>query len=50
MSHWKEGDDWLNEGQSHTQTELWHGERFRELSWFWNPEEEYSLPELCPHC
>ena len=50
MAHWKEQCDWLNQGQSHTQTELWHGERFKELAWFWNPEEEYTLPELCPHC
>ena len=50
MSHWNERGDWLNQGQCDTQTELWHGERFRELSWFWNPEEEYTLPELCPHC
>lgn len=49
MSHWKERDDWLNKGQTYTQTELWHDEQFRELSWFWNPEE-YTLPELCSHC
>ena len=29
-------------------TELWHGKRFRELSWFWNPQKEYILSEWCP--
>ena len=29
--------------------ELWHGRRFRELSWFWDSSRQYMLPEKCPH-
>lgn len=53
MAHWRDRDEWLSGTAEHThvaQTELWHGDRFKELSWFWNPEKEYTLPELCPHC
>ncbi len=37
MAHWKDRIDWMNEESMSTpthvaQTELWHGERFKELS------------------
>ena len=40
MAHWKDKDSWLNCHESWTtcnSSELWHGKRFRELSWFWDP-------------
>ena len=28
--------------------EIWDGDRFSELSWFWNPDAEWILPAKCP--
>ena len=53
MAHWDEREHWLDKDPSYVHpgmTELWHGERFRELSWFWNPQKEYTLPDWCPFC
>ena len=52
MDHWHEKEDWLNKPLNFEtiQSELWHGQRFREISWFWDPTNEYLLPERCPHC
>ena len=52
MDHWHEKEDWLNKPLNFEtiQSELWHGQRFREMSWFWDPTNEYLLPERCPHC
>ena len=30
--------------------ELWHRERLKELSYYWNEDTEYQLPDLCPIC
>ena len=30
--------------------ELWDGSRFSELSWFWDPHCEWTLPVCCPFC
>lgn len=52
MAHWRDRSEWMSETACTdvVQTELWHGERFKELSWFWNPDKQYTLPELCPYC
>ena len=53
MAHWDERDSWLDRCSTyehHGMTELWHGEQFRELSWFWNSQKEYTLPDWCPFC
>lgn len=53
LSHWEQRNEWLNkfgEAEEHARTELWHGKRFQELSWFWDPESEFILPEKCPLC
>ena len=53
MCHWDERDTWLNKPldyQPATKSELWHGQRFRELSYFWDPFAETLLPEKCPEC
>ena len=51
MAHWINREDWLNiEHLQVPRKELWHGERFRELSYFWDPEQETQLPEICDLC
>jgi len=48
-SHWKQRDHWMHDSNEHThvKNEVWDGSRFAELSWFWNPEEEWLLPARC---
>lgn len=55
-AHWLEKDHWLNSadnrkswGWTH-KNEIWDGTRFAELSYFWDPNDEFVLPEYCPHC
>lgn len=31
-------------------SEFWHGQRFKELSWFWDPDSEWLLPCRCHTC
>ena len=53
MAHWTERDHWLNKDEDYQhpgQSELWHGERFRSLSWFWDSDKHYILPDWCPFC
>ena len=51
LAHWFEKDHWLGqenlEGWGfHSKSEIWDGRRFSELQWFWNPEEEWQLPNV----
>lgn len=54
-AHCQEKDHWLNKennnvwGWTH-KNEIWDGTRFSELSYFWNPDNEFVLPVYCPHC
>lgn len=50
ISHWQQKDHWFQQGNESTQifNEIWDGERFFELKWFWNPEEQWLLPAMCP--
>ena len=51
MAHWKCKEEWLNKsGELPSYSELWHGSRFRELSYFWDPAKETVLPYKCPSC
>lgn len=53
LSHWREKEHWLNRNEGwHTKKELWDGDRFAELSWFWDPNTEWCLPVRCcyPGC
>ena len=53
MSHWYDKDTWFKRPHtlvSDRQTELWHGTRFRELSYFWDKSAKSLLPERCPSC
>lgn len=51
--HMKEKDHWFYENSSEDwgweiKKELWNGKRFSQLSWFWNPDESWTLPVFCP--
>jgi hypothetical protein len=51
MGHWVHREEWLNREELHvSRKELWHGDRFRELSYFWDPDQETQIPEICPTC
>ena len=50
-AHWREKDHWLNNAGGYAiKKELWDGSRFAELSWFWDPKSEWTLPVACPFC
>ena len=49
-AHWIEKDRWLNVGGSAIKREIWDGNQFCELSWFWDPEKRWILPTRCPVC
>lgn len=47
-AHWREKEHWLQRTEGwHTKAELWDGERFGKLSWFWYPESSWTLPVQC---
>ena len=57
MAHWREKEHWLdkdhgqnsiNNERDFLYNEIWDGDRFSELSWFWNPDAEWILPAKCP--
>ena len=50
-SYWKNRHEWLiKEHLEVPRKELWHGERFRELSYFWDPDQVTQLSEVCAFC
>ncbi len=51
LSHWKERSHWLGETKSWPlKCEIWDGQRWVDLQWFWDPEKTWPLPTLCPSC
>ena len=51
MAHWDEKEHWIQgEGANFTLKEIWNGERFNELKWFWNPDSHWMLPVKCQYC
>ena len=49
--HWNDKQHWLNvQGGWHIKNEIWDGSRFGELSWFWDPSQEWITPVRCPTC
>ena len=53
MAHWNDCEQWFGKAVDYDHpgvTELWHGSRFRELSWFWNSDEKFIFPDWCPFC
>ena len=50
IQHWEDRDQWLGVMESTISSELWHGERFKQLSWFWDPSSRWILPCRCTFC
>ena len=50
-AHWNEREFWLGVGRNNNlKNKIWNGSRFKELSWFWNPDVKWIVPALCPTC
>ena len=51
-SHWKERNEWFGKHphEDIDMIELWHGERFRELSYFWDSTVLSLYPAICQNC
>ena len=51
-AHWQQKQKWLHGHMPdiHSFREIWDGERFSELSWFWDPDQEWMLPVRCGIC
>ena len=52
-AHWQEREHWLPPGSQegwgwHLKKEFWDGVQFAKLSYFWNPDKEWTLPVKCP--
>jgi len=51
LEHWNKREEWLNKEELNVNVkEVWHGTRFRELSYFWDADVETYLPVYCPNC
>ena len=51
MAPWADRDEWFNKDRlTVPYSELWHGSRFRELSYFFDEYNEFVLPALCTIC
>ena len=51
LSHWMERDHWLGKTESWPlKREVWDGQRWVDLQWFWDPDKTWPLPSLCPSC
>jgi hypothetical protein len=50
LEHWKNKEEWIEDDQEVKYKEIWHGERFKELSYFWDVNIETFLPVCCPNC
>jgi len=49
-AYYAEKDHWINGTGYDVKKEIWDGSRFAELSWFWDPLAEWTLPAICPFC
>lgn len=53
LAHWNAREKWFNlpcEQQPDIFSEIWHGSRFGDLSYFWDSSQETLLPQKCPLC
>ena len=52
LGHWEDKSTWFNVSPNDdiSLIELWHGSRYRELSYFWDSSKETLLPTHCTHC
>ena len=51
MAHWLETEEGSCEDDNEMNfllKEIWDGECFSELSWFWNPDADWTSPAKCP--
>lgn len=47
-AHWREKEHWFRRDEGwHIRKELWDGDRFCEISWFFDPESQWCLPVRC---
>ena len=47
-AHWQEKEHWLGRERGwHIKKEVWDGDRFCKLSWFWDPNAVWCLPAKC---
>lgn len=45
LGHWRDKETWINSTEpTFPLKELWHGKRFKELKWFWDPNSEWFEP------
>lgn len=50
-AHWRNWSHWLTGSQhSVNKSEIWDGDRFSELKWFWDPSANWILPTRCVTC
>ena len=51
LGHCLEKEHWLENMESwHLKKEIWDGNGWSELQWFWDPESVWALPTRCVHC
>ena len=51
LAHWYEREHWLENMEGwHLKKEIWDGNRWSELQWFWNPQSVWALPTRCLPC
>ena len=51
LGHWKNRDVWLGKsGPTFPLNEIWDGERFKEIQWFFDPQAKWPLPHTCRKC
>lgn len=47
-AHWREKEHWFRRDEGwHIKKELWDGDRFQNISWFFDPESQWCLPVRC---
>ena len=51
LSHWDEREHWLGRATSWpVKKEMWDGERWLDLQWFWDPDQRWTRPTRCVNC
>ncbi|XP_048586101.1 uncharacterized protein LOC125568272 [Nematostella vectensis] len=51
LSHWQEREHWLKRNTSWPlKKEVWDGEIWLEVQWFWDPDQLWTVPTRCGEC
>lgn len=51
LAHWEERDHWLGRELSWPmKKEIWDGQRWIDVQWFWDPSKTWTLPTRCLFC